>query len=524
MSSRSKLVAVLLALVAGCGKPAPAGSSDPNVIEARRLLSEAGFPEGRGFPKLTLLYNTSESHKQIAATFQEMWRSKLGIDIALQNMEWKVFLGHLQRGDYEIGRRGYFGEYLDPHALLSLFRSDSQFNSTGWTSKEFDDLLAASDEEVDPAKRYALLARAEKLLIDEAPIFVSHHYEAHNMIKTFVKGVHLNHRDIHPLQGITLEGPGRPADGVLIMHGGSEPSSLDPALATDLVGLKLIMHLFEGLVIYDPVDARPRPGVAERWDVSPDGRVYTFHLRAATWSNGDPVTAGDFAYAWRRALDPKTASSYAYRLYELAGAREIASGTAPPDSLGVRAIDDRTLEVRLVHRAPYFLELLCLHIYMPVHRPTVEKHGKDWTRVENMVANGPYRMIEERLKVRKVFEKSPTYRDAANVKLGKFSVLMGDDLETAFRMYEGGQCHWLYSVPLPLVPAVLGRPDSHKNKINGTLFYVFNVKKKPLDDVRVRRALSLVLDRERIVTYILSGGGTAATRLTPPLYPGYGVK
>jgi oligopeptide transport system substrate-binding protein len=110
------------------------------------------------------------------------------------------------------------------------------------------------------------------------------------------------------------------------------------------------------------------------------------------------------------------------------------------------------------------------------------------------------------------------------VKLQRFCVLMTESLETAFRMYEGGQCHWLYSVPLPLVPSVLGRPDSYKNKINGTLFYVFNMKKKPLDDIRVRRALSLVLDRERVVKYILSGGGTAAERLTPPLYPGYEVK
>src|SRR6266850_5188714 len=270
MSSRDKwaafgaivLVAAAAALIAGPRKVRPADTLGGKIAEARRLLAEAGFPEGRGFPKLTLLYNTSESHKQIASAFQEMWRSNLGVEIELRNMEWKVFLGELHEGNYEIARRGYFGEYLDPHALLSLFRSDSQFNTTGWTSKVFDDLLKASDEETDPAKRYALLGRAEKLLLDEAPIFLSHHYEAHNMIKTFVKGVHLNHRDMHPLQGITLEGPGKPADCVLIMHGGSEPSSLDPAIATDLVGLKLIMHLFEGLVIYDPVDAHPVPGVA----------------------------------------------------------------------------------------------------------------------------------------------------------------------------------------------------------------------------------------------------------------------
>ena len=487
-------------------------------------LAEAGYPGGRGFPKLSLLYNTSESHKQIASAFQEMWRSKLGIEIELQNMEWRIFLGEVAKGNYQIARRGYFGEYLDPHALLSLFKSDSQFNSTGWSSKEFDDLLTASDEETDTAKRYEMLARAERILLDEAPIFLSHHYEAHNLIKPFVKGVHLNHRDIHPLQGVTLEGPGRPADGVLLIHGGAEPTSLDPSLATDLAGLKQIMHLFEGLVIYDPKTATPIPGVAERWDISPDGRTYTFHLRTARWSNGDAVTAEDFVYSWRRAIDPKTASSYAYRLYEVSGAREIASGSKSIEELGVQAVDPRTLEVTLTHRTPYFLEMLCLHIFMPLHRPTVEKHGREWARAGNLVGNGPYLLVEEKLKVRKVFEKNPGYRDASAVKLEKFVVLVGDDLETAFRMYEGNQCHWLFSVPLSQARTVAGRPDAHLNPINGTLFYVFNVRNKPLDDVRVRRALSSALDRERIVKYVLEGIGKPAYRLTPPLYPGYEVK
>jgi ABC-type oligopeptide transport system substrate-binding subunit len=529
MSSNGRLAGFLLVLLAGCGKGNestawPSATSDPKILEARRLLTDAGFEFGRGFPKLTFLYNTSESHKKIAAAFQEMWRSKLGIEIELRNLEWKVFLDHLNRGDYDIGRRGYYGEYLDPHALLSLFTANSHFNTTGWTSAEFDGLLSASDEERDPARRYELLGKAERLLFDAAPIFTSHHYQAHNLIKPFVKGVYLNHRDLHPLQGITVEGPGRPDDGVLILHGGAEPSSLDPGIAQDLAGLKLIMHLFEGLVIYHPVDARPIPGVAERWEISPDGRTYTFHLRPAQWSNGDPVKAGDFVYSWRRAVDPKTASPYSYRMYEVSGAREIASGSAAPSTLGVRALDDRTLEVRLVHRAPYFLEMLCLHIFMPVHPATVEKHGKDWTRVEHLVGNGPYRLVEWKLKDRKVFVKNPAWRDAGSVKLDKFIVLASEDIEAAFRMYEGGQCHWLYTVPLAFVEEVAKRPDSHRNPINGTLFYTFNLKRKPLDDVRVRRALSLAVDREQVTRYILRGGEIPAERLTPPLYPGYGVK
>ncbi|RPH48381.1 MAG: hypothetical protein EHM91_04385, partial [Planctomycetota bacterium] len=235
MSSSARLLALLaVAVLAACGKKEPVASADPHVAEARKLLAEAGFPEGRGFPRLEVLYNTDEYHRQIAAAIQEMWRVNLGIPIDLRNVEFPVMMGMVQQGEYQIARQGYIGEYADPLAFLELFTEDSRSNTTGWSTARYEKLVAASFDAPDPAARLRVLEEAETHLLEEAPLFPIFHYVAHNLIKPYVKGVFPNSRDIHPLQGVTLEGPGAPKDGVLIFNGGAEPSSIDPALSRDI--------------------------------------------------------------------------------------------------------------------------------------------------------------------------------------------------------------------------------------------------------------------------------------------------
>lgn len=484
--------------------------------QARTLLKEAGYPGGEGFPKLSLLYNTADWHRRLAAALQQMWRRELGIDIELVNSEWKVYLDRVDRGDYDIARRGWIGEYADPHAFLDLFSRDSGSNSTGWTSEPFERLLADSCREPDPARRLDLLARAERTLLDDAPLLPLFHYVNHNYLKSFIRGFHPNQRDIHPIQHMWLEGDDAPKDGVLIFNGGEEPNSLDPALSHDIAGFKVLMHLFEGLAANDPRTAAPVPAAAERWDVSPDGLTWTFPLRESRWSNGDPVTARDFVYAWRRVVDPKTASTYAHRMFLVKNGRAVFRGEKPVESLAVRAEGDRTLIVELEHPAPYFADLLCLNLFFPVHQATVEKHGTKWTRPENLVGNGPYRLLEWKLGDRKVFEARPDYRDAASVKQKKFVFLSTPDVSAAFRLYEAGQCHWLYQAPTEFMEALRSRPDHVVAPYNAVYFYVFNTKRKPLDDVRVRRALSLAVDRAVIVKSLMRGGELAADRFVPP--------
>ncbi len=526
MSSSVRFALVLLLLV-GCDKSG-AGlptTSDPRILEARKLLADAGFPEGKGFPKLEVLHNDADWHKKIAAAIQEMWRKQLGIQVELRSEEWKVFLANRGAGKFQIARGGFTGEYRDPHAFLRLFASDSGFNSTKWSSPEFDRLLLAANDELDPAKRYAMLGKAERLLLDEAPTFPVFHYVGHNWMRPFVKGVQPNYRDMHPMQHVWMDGEGTPKDGVLLFFAGEEAGTLDPGLSHDMRGLKTAMALFEGLVQYDPKDASPMPAVAERWEISPDGRTYTFHLRDAKWSSGDAVTSEDFVWSWRRVIDPATASQYKDLMYYVKNGRAIANKEKPKEELGIRAPDAKTVVVELERPTPYFLSVLCLNVFFPVHRATVEKHGKDWTRVENIVNNGPFRITAWRINDRQVFEANPAYRAAGDVKLKKFVWLTGSNFSTAWNQYIAGECHWTYQSPNELLEEAVKRPDHQAAPYNASYFYVFNVTVKPLDDVRVRRALSLAVDRDVITKHVVKGGETPADRITPKsLYPEYEVK
>ena len=195
----------------------------------------------------------------------------------------------------------------------------------------------------------------------------------------------------------------------LIICNGAEPQSLDPAIISGQLEGRLTTALLEGLVRRD-ARARPVPGCAEKWTVSPDGRTYTFTLRPnLRWSNGDPLTAEDYRYSWLRALDPATGSPYSEILYFIVGAEDYHSGKVPASSVGIQVVDDRTLCVTLLNPTPFFPALTSFTTYLPVHRPTVEKYGDRWTRPEKWVGNGPYRLLDWKINDRVSLEKNPLY-------------------------------------------------------------------------------------------------------------------
>ena len=311
---------------------------------------------------------------------------------------------------------------------------------------------------------------------------------------------------------------------------GPEPASLDPQLATQAAEYSVLSALFEGLVAEDPVDLHPVPGVAERWDVSPDGLTYTFHLRAnARWSNGDPVTAPDFVAYCRRVLTPSLAAENAGLLYVVRGAEAFHRGQwADFASVGVAAPDTRTLRITLAHPAPYFLSMLSQPVWFPVHLPTIEKNGpaaqrgNPWARPGTLVGNGPFTLVEWRVGQRIVVARSPTYWDAAAVRLREidFYPFTVDAEEHAFR---AGQLHVTDALPPAKIDSY--RRDAPQllriDPLLGTYFYRLNIARPPLDDVRVRRALALAVDRQAIVKKILRGDQLPASAFTPPGMAGY---
>lgn len=312
------------------------------------------------------------------------------------------------------------------------------------------------------------------------------------------------------------------ADQVVFSIGG-EPETLDVGKMRGVNESFVGLNLFEGLVEYPLGEGEVAPGVAERWEVSEDGLTYTFHLRKnAKWSNGDPVTAEDFRWSWLRVLDPATASPYAEMLWIIEGARAFNEGQSnDPSTVGVEVVDPHTLRVKLDYVAPYFLELCAFHTYRPVHRKTVEAHGDEWTRPGKMVSNGPYKLVEWVPNKHVKLVKNDQYWDAANVKIARVTVLPIQDNTTAVNLYESGQLDWTASVNLPAikVKALSAREDYHEDPYLGVYFYRFNVTHEALKDNKVRRALSLAVDRDAIVRVIKSGHRAAETFV--PAMQGY---
>ncbi len=313
-----------------------------------------------------------------------------------------------------------------------------------------------------------------------------------------------------------------PADFTFI--NGAEPESLDPAIVTGQLEGRLCNALFEGLLARDE-NGTLVPGMAERWEISPDARTYTFHLRDSRWSNGDPVTAHDFVYSWRRALLPATASRYAEQLYYLENGEALNRGQlTDPERLGVRAQDDRTLIVRLREPTPFFLELCAFTTLLPVHRPTIERWGDLWTKPGRMVSNGAYTLADWRIDYRIRLKANPHSWRAPTVRFKTIDALPISSATTAFNLFHAGQVQLVMDkgvIPTTLLPVLREKPYFHSAPFLATYFYRFNCNRKPFTDARVRMALALALDKKRIVERITQAGEPITGAFTPPGIPGY---
>lgn len=313
---------------------------------------------------------------------------------------------------------------------------------------------------------------------------------------------------------------------VLQVGNGAEVQELDPHIVSGVTEHRVLSALFEGLVDCDATTLEPVPAAAKEWKVSDDGLFYRFVLREeARWSNGDPVTAQDFVYGWQRILSPALASEYAYMLYCLENARDFNEGRISDFSeVGVKAEDRLTLVVTLERPTPYFLSMQNHFAWYPVHRATIEKHGRmdergtQWTRPGEMVSNGPFQLLSwlpnELLSVR----KNPLYWDEASVQLAGIDYHPIDNLQTEDRAFRSGLIQITSTIPLQRVESYRKKnPDVlHLLPYYGSYFYRINVTRPPFDEPAVRKAFALSLDREELVNNVLKGGEQAAFSYVPP--------
>lgn len=295
---------------------------------------------------------------------------------------------------------------------------------------------------------------------------------------------------------------------------GAEPQTLDPRKSTGTPEANIEAQLYEGLTSL--ASNIPLPAAAERWEVSADGLVYTFQLRAnAKWSNGDPVTARDFEFAWKSALDPKLASEYAYQLYYLKNGEAYNKGTASAADIGVKALSDHTLQVTLEQPTAYFLSLVAFHTYYPVHQASVEKNDKWAGDAKTIISNGPFKMINWIHNNKIELAKNEHYWDAAKVKMNNLDFILTENGSTELAMFENNQLDMGGNPPVPEIPRLLKEGKLQITPFLGTYFYCFNTTKAPFDNPKVRKALTLAIDRHSIIKNIAQGEQQPALAWVP---------
>ncbi|MDO4251095.1 MAG: ABC transporter substrate-binding protein, partial [Moraxella sp.] len=309
----------------------------------------------------------------------------------------------------------------------------------------------------------------------------------------------------------------------IIINNSAEPESLDPHKVSGVPESNLLRQMLVGLTTTD-ASGKTIPGMATEWS-SPDNKVWTFKLRDAKWSNGDPVTAHDFVFSFQRVVDPATVSPYASYLADVkvVNAQAIIDGQAKPDTLGVKAIDDKTLEVTLAEPVSYFPDTLFHTSVKPVNKKVVETHGDKWISAGNFVANGPYTLKDWKINEYIVLERNKNYYDDANTTINQVTFLAITQETTDVDRYKAGEvditADSLPETQFQKLKTELGDQLKVSPKLC-TYYYEFNHTKKPFDDVRVRKALSLALDRETITDKILNRGEKPAYQYNPEVISG----
>lgn len=321
----------------------------------------------------------------------------------------------------------------------------------------------------------------------------------------------------NPASSTQSNQPGSPGNQpqYMVWNMGAEPKTWDPTLSSETISEYITISMFEGLT--RQVEDGIEPGVAESWDVSDDGLTYTFHLRKSNWSDGTPLTAHDFEYTWKRMCDPTVASPSAAGVTDyVVGAAEYLAGTGTADGVMARALDDDTFEVVLKNPAPFFIQRISADIYCPVNKKSVDQ-GEGWEkRPETFICNGPFKLAEYQIGSHILMVKNDAYYDADSIKMPGIKAIMVNDENTSLQGYKAGEIHCTEIIPAEEVPKLLAEdPNLIVSPITGTKYLDFNVDREVVDNVLVRRALTLAINRKQITDQITRSGETPASGFLP---------
>ena len=301
---------------------------------------------------------------------------------------------------------------------------------------------------------------------------------------------------------------------VLRLNNGQEPTSLDPPEGFDSVSWVMVNNLMEGLTRLDE-SHQPQAAIAESWDVSEDGKEYTFHLRDdAKWSNGDDVTANDFVYAWKHMLDPEQAYQPAFLAYVIEGAEAYNSGEGSADDVGIEAVDEKTFKVTLTAPTGYFLNLLTNPAFFPVNEKVAEENPEWFSEADTYVSNGPFKIDSWSHDKELIMTKNPEYWDADTVKLDQVNWAMVADRNTEYQMYQSGDLD-RSSIPADNAKELMESDELVTEVQAGDQFLRFNVQKEPFTNEKVRKAFAMAMNRDDIVEFVRGIGEQPARGFVP---------
>ena len=498
-------------------------------------------------PTLTYLYNTSDSHKAIGEYLQAALKAA-GINMTLQNQEWNTFLETRKNGEYSVARNGWVADYNDPICFLDMWTSGSGNNDVqfgkgahatlkmynldltkygydvkvenGTWAETYDVLISKIKTCTDNETRYALMHIAEDMLMATGCIVPLYYYTDLYMISSNVKGFYSNPLGYKYFMNTTIEGQ----DYINVCLA-SEPQTLDPALNSAVDGATMLAHLFSGLAKWSQ-DASGNlvivPDIAEEL-VEPvtnnDGTVtYTYTLKDAKWSNGDAITAADFAESWKRAASAELGADYGYMF-------EVVKGYADGE-LAVEAVDAKTLKVTLANPVAYWNELLAFPTYYPVHSSNRSDDKGTWaTDTDTYICNGPYTMTSWEHNSIIVLEKNANYHGVADVKMNKVNCYLSDDSNAMLTNFKKGDWQLIDDVPTNEI-ANLKTNNADEFKIVGqigTYYVCWNINENLLPESgltgvelekaqqEIRNAIGLLFDRNYIVNDIAQGGQVPAS-------------
>lgn len=424
-----------------------------NIKKAQELLAEAGFPNGEGFPELEYAFNTNTGHQAVAEAVQNMWKENLGITVKLASMEWDVFQPYRKTMDCQIARQGWLGDYTDPSTFFDLFVSTAGTNDGHYTSAEYDKLVNDARIEQDIAKRMDMYHQAEQIIIDDMGMIPIVFYADDVLSQTDFTGYSVTGT------GFKMFWATNKTDIAVCV--GGQPETLDPIMNQSVDGMIYANHLMEGIYRYK-LDGTFELGQAK--SIKQDGNKYTVVLRDDIfWSDGKPVKAQDFEFAWKHYMDPATASPYSYLGEVFKNGLEVETGAVPPDELAVKAIDDKTLEFEVVAPVPYMVDLLAFPNFMPLREDIVTANPEGWaTSTKTLISNGRYTIKTIANEDKLVMVKNAKYWDAASTLVNQITFKLMSDDNAILAAFKNKELDLVDSFPSDEMAALEATPEFHR--------------------------------------------------------------